>query len=68
MPAPAAGEVVAWSLGGVSILSRVPSGTAIFGLLPVVAATIGSALLMWVVSIATPPPARETIGRYFTQS
>jgi len=42
VPAPPPGrEVVAWTLGGVTVLSRVANGTLIFGLLPVVAATIG---------------------------
>jgi SSS family solute:Na+ symporter len=62
---PPGGETIVWSLNGVSILSRVPSGTALFGLLPVVAATIGSALLMWIVSLATPRPSAATIARYF---
>lgn len=65
VPAPPPGrEVVAWTLGGVAILSRVASGTLIFGLLPVVAATIGSSLLMWIVSLATPRPSPATIARY----
>jgi SSS family solute:Na+ symporter len=66
VPAPPPGrEVVAWSAGGVNIVSRVASGTAIFGLLPVVTATIGSAILMWAVSMVTPRPGDETIARYF---
>jgi Na+/proline symporter len=66
VPAPPPGrEVVAWSIAGVTIVSRVASGTAIFGLLPVVTATIGSALLMWMVSIATPGPSAGTVSRYF---
>ncbi len=66
VPAPPPGrEVVAWSLGGVTILSRVASGTAIVGVLPVVAATLGSSLLMWVVSVATPRPGEATVRRYF---
>ena len=68
VPAPPPGrEVVMWSAGGVNVLSRVASGTAIFGLLPVVTATIGSALLMWIVSIATPRPSAETVQRYFAR-
>ncbi|MDQ3068301.1 MAG: sodium:solute symporter family protein [Acidobacteriota bacterium] len=66
VPAPPPGrEVIAWSLDGVTILSRVASGTAIFGLLPVVTATIGSAVLMWLVSLATPPTNAATVARYF---
>ena len=67
-PPPPGSEIVAWSLNGVNIISRVPSGTAIFGLLPVVAATIGSALLMWIVSLATPGPSPATVARYFARS
>ena len=66
VPAPPQGrEVVAWTLGGVTVLSRISNGTLIFGLLPVVAATAGSALLMWIVSLATPRPSDATIDRYF---
>jgi SSS family solute:Na+ symporter len=66
VPAPAPCiEVAAWSMAGVAIVSRVGSGTLIFGVLPVVTATIGSALLMWLVSIATPKPRAATIARYF---
>jgi Na+/proline symporter len=66
VPAPPPGrEVVAWTVGGVSILSRVTSGTMIFGLLPVVTATIGSSILMWAVSLATPRPSALTVARYF---
>ncbi|HEX6323765.1 MAG TPA: hypothetical protein VFZ36_08565, partial [Vicinamibacterales bacterium] len=69
VPAPPPGrEVVAWSLGGVPVLARVASGTMIFGLLPVVAATIGSSILMWVVSLATPRPDAATVQRYFARS
>jgi hypothetical protein len=50
------------------VLSRVATGTAIFGLLPVVAATIGSSILMWVVSLATPRPDAATVQRYFALS
>jgi len=64
-PPPPGREVVAWSLGGMPVLSRVATGTMIFGLLPVVAATIGSSILMWVVSLATPRPSAATVGRYF---
>lgn len=65
-PAPPTGsEVVAWSIGGVSILTRAATGTYIFGLLPVVTAVLGSALLMWIVSLATPRPSPATVERYF---
>ncbi|MDQ3168701.1 MAG: sodium:solute symporter family protein [Acidobacteriota bacterium] len=68
VPAPPPGtEIVAWSVNGVNVISRVSSGTAIFGLLPVVTATIGSALLMWIVSLATPGPSAATVSRYFVR-
>src|SRR5215470_392499 len=45
VPAPAPGPtIVAWSVGGVEVLTRTPGGTAIFGLMPVVPMTIISAL------------------------
>jgi solute:Na+ symporter, SSS family len=67
VPAPPPGrEVVMWSLGGVDVLSRTAGGTAIFGLLPVVAATIGSSILMFTVSLATPRPSAATVQRYFS--
>jgi solute:Na+ symporter, SSS family len=59
-------ELVMWSVGGVSVLSRVASGTTIFGVLPVVTATVGSALLMWIVSMTTPRPSAATVERYFS--
>src|SRR5687768_7468646 len=66
VPAPPPGrEVIAWTAGGMNILSRVTSGTMIFGLLPVVTATIGSSILMWVVSLATPRTSAATVERYF---
>jgi hypothetical protein len=64
-PPPAGSEVVAWSIGGLPVLSRVASGTLIGGFLPVVAATIGASVLMWAVSLATTPPSAETRRRYF---
>jgi SSS family solute:Na+ symporter len=66
IPAPAPGPpVVAWSIGGVEILSRTPGGTSVFGLMPVVPMTLISALLMIVVSRITSKPTPETIARYF---
>lgn len=69
VPAPPAGQqVVAWSLGGVDIVARGATGTYLFGLLPVVTAVIGSSLLMWIVSLATPGPSAATVTRYFARS
>lgn len=68
VPAPAPGPpIVAWSLGGVEVLTRTPGGTAVFGLMPVVPMTIISALLLIVVSLMTREPSAATIVRYFTR-
>ena len=56
---------VVWMVEGVEVLARTPSGTAIFGLLPVVPMTLLSAFWMVVVSWLTPPPAPATLVRYF---
>ncbi len=69
VPAPPPGrEVVAWGIGGVNILTRAATGTYIFGLLPVVTAVVGSSLLMWIVSLATPAPSAATVTRYFSRT
>jgi Na+/proline symporter len=66
VPAPAPGPpTVVWSLGGSELLTRTPGGTAVFGFMPVVPMVIVSALLMWLVSLATQKPARTTLARYF---
>jgi len=56
---------VVWMVQGVEVLARTPSGTAIFGLLPVVPMTLLSAFWMVVVSWLTPPPTSATLLRYF---
>lgn len=43
-----------------------PRGFTVYGLLPVVPMTLGSALLIWVVSLLTPKPAHRTVSRYFS--
>src|SRR5689334_7518796 len=66
VPAPAPGPAtVVWSLGGTEVLTRTPGGTAVFGFMPVVPMVIVSALLMWLVSLATQKPTRSTLARYF---
>jgi solute:Na+ symporter, SSS family len=66
VPAPAPGPpIVFWTLGGTEVLSRTPGGTAVFGLLPVVPMVLGSAFLMFVVSLATRKPRPETVAKYF---
>jgi SSS family solute:Na+ symporter len=47
------------------VLARTPGSVTVFGFLPVVPAVLGSALLMGIVSLLTPPPSRETLDRYF---
>jgi SSS family solute:Na+ symporter len=67
VPAPPPGAAVAvWAVGGVDVISRVAAGTTVFGLLPVVPMTIGSALLMYIVSLATRGsiPGSATLARY----
>jgi Na+/proline symporter len=59
---------VVWSVGGWDVLARTPGGTSILGFLPVVPATLLSALLMVVVSKATAKPSAGTLDRYFAGS
>jgi hypothetical protein len=47
------------------VVSRAAAGLLVFNMLPVVTLTIGSALLMWLVSSLTPRPGEATLGRYF---
>jgi SSS family solute:Na+ symporter len=54
-----------WIAGSVLAMAWLPRGTTFFGLLPVVPITIISAVLVWVVSLATPKPSAETVERYF---
>jgi SSS family solute:Na+ symporter len=51
------------SLG--NVFMRDIANVTVFGYLPVVPMILGSALLMIIVSLVTPPPSRETIARYF---
>ena len=44
---------------------RGPTNVTVYGYLPVMPMVIISALLMWLVSLATPPPSRATIDKYF---
>jgi hypothetical protein len=65
IPPPAGPPVVLWSMGGADIIVRGVGGVTVLGFLPVVPMTIVSALLMWMVSLATRKPSPDTIGRYF---
>jgi Na+/proline symporter len=65
-PPPGAGVPVV-TLGGSDVVVRASTGTLVFGLLPVVPMTLGSAALMITVSLATRGslPARATLAKYF---
>jgi SSS family solute:Na+ symporter len=65
--APASPAMPPVALDAWGILYREFSGIAVTShrFHPVLPVTVGSAILMWVVSLLTPPPSRETIARYF---
>jgi len=46
---------------------RGPVNVTIFGFLPVFPMVVGSALLMLLVSLVTPPPSKATIDKYFSK-
>lgn len=47
------------------MLQRSPTNVLVYGYLPVMPITLISALLMWIVSLLTPPPSRRTLDKYF---
>ncbi len=57
---------VVWSIGGIELLARTPSGTSVYGFMPVVPMVLISALLMFVVSKLTAKPSAATIEKYFS--
>ena len=68
VPAPPAGSPVSVvEIGGVDVVTRAAAGTTVLGFLPVVPMTIGSALLLVIVSRSTPGsrPGAATLARYF---
>jgi len=68
VPAPPPGAAVSvLQIGGVDVVTRAAAGTLVLGFLPVVPMTIGSALLMVIVSRSTPGarPGAATLARYF---
>ena len=68
VPAPAPGPpIVVWRAFGLEALSRTPGGTAVFGFMPVVPMVLVSALLMYVVSLATAKPSQATVDKYFPE-
>jgi solute:Na+ symporter, SSS family len=64
---PSGSPIVLWRLGGLDVLTRGSGGLAVLNLMPVVPMTIVSALLMWVVSLATAKPSESTLDRYFVR-
>jgi SSS family solute:Na+ symporter len=58
---------VVWSVGATEILARTPSGTSVFGFMPVVPMVLVSALLMFVVSKLTAKPSAATVEKYFSR-
>jgi hypothetical protein len=67
-PPPPGASVSVWSLGDAPIVTRGAAGTFVLGLLPVVPMTLISALLMFLVSLATKnaaTPSEPTLRRYF---
>ncbi|MDQ1589654.1 MAG: solute:Na+ symporter, family [Pyrinomonadaceae bacterium] len=69
VPAPAPGATTVCAvIGGVEALTRTPGGTAVFGFMPVVPMVLVSALLMFVVSLATRKPHAATIEKYFARA
>jgi solute:Na+ symporter, SSS family len=57
---------VVWSIGGTELLARTPSGTSVYGFMPVVPMVLVSALLMFVVSKLTAKPSAATVAKYFS--
>lgn len=51
------------ALGGLFL--RTTANVTVFGFLPVAPMVVGSAILVWLVSLLTPPPSGKTIARYF---
>jgi solute:Na+ symporter, SSS family len=52
------------SMGGLELISRTGTGTAVLGFAPVMPMVLISVALMWAVSIVTRPPSAATIARY----
>jgi SSS family solute:Na+ symporter len=68
VPAPPPGAAVSlWSIGHLDVITRATAGTMVLGFLPVVPLTVGSALLMVIVSrlTAASRPTDATLARYF---
>jgi SSS family solute:Na+ symporter len=48
-----------------NLFLRTPGNVTVYGYLPVMPMCIGSAIIMWLVSLLTPPPSQATLDRYF---
>jgi ABC-type transport system involved in multi-copper enzyme maturation permease subunit len=48
-----------------NLLVRSPGNVLVYGFLPVLPMCLGSALLMFIVSLLTPPPSAATIEKFF---
>jgi len=66
-PPPPGTSVTLVNVGDVAVVTRAGTGMMVLGMLPVVAMTLVSTLLMIVVSLATPQtrPSPATLARYF---
>jgi Na+/proline symporter len=51
------------ALGG--LLLRTPASVTVYGFLPVLPMVLGSAALVWIISLMTRPPGPKTLERYF---
>jgi solute:Na+ symporter, SSS family len=64
--APPPGQVPVAIFPGLGhLFERSVSTVLVYGFLPVVPMTLGSAVLMIIVSLVTPPPSSKTIAKYF---
>lgn len=63
-PPPGAAPVPIFPALG-KLLLRTTGNVTVYGALSVLPMVLGSALLVWIVSLATPPPSAATIARYF---
>ncbi len=63
-PAPGSAPVQIFPALG-DLFLRTPADVTVYGYLPVMPMCIGSALLMVVVSLVTPPPSQKTLDKYF---
>ena len=63
VPTPAGPPTVLWQLGSLPVITRGAGGLTVLNLLPVVPLTLGSIVLMWLVSALTPKPSSATLAK-----